>query len=480
MAQLQRGLTPWKTQSKPFVPRSFQEVGISLGLSQACAGFLLDPGLGKTTIMYAIFSILQQMKMAKKMLVVCPLKPAYRVWPNQKNRWDEFKHLRVDILHGKDKDAILASDDYDIYVINPEGLAWLLGADSKNKPDPRKLAAVRQKFDILCVDESTKFKDTQTNRFKLFRHTVPVFKRRYILTGTPTPTGLEGLFGQIYLLDEGAALGRYITAYRAAYFHTMPWDKYNYIPNHDAAQRIGDKIAPLVLRASRNALDLPALLFDDRYVDLPAAAQRAYKDAEEDMILRLEETTIVAANAAVASAKCRQIANGFIYDENKTAHPIHDEKMVELLNLVEELDGEPLVVTYEFVEDRERLTAALKCPCISTGNAKKDEETITRFIRGAYPVVIGSTASISLGIDGLQDVCGHMAMFGVTWKLQDYLQVIDRIRRQGSTHGTVIVHRILARSTVDERVVRRLDALEGDMLDFMALLQEIREHAPVV
>ena len=385
------------------------------------------------------------------------------------------------VLHGKDKEEKLQSNDYDIYVINPEGLAWLFGSDAKNLPSPDRRQLVKEKFDVLCIDESTKFKDTSTNRFKLLRKIIPVFKRRYILTGTLNPTGLEAIFGQIYCLDEGAALGQYITAYRARYFHQLPWDKYTNVPNVGAMEQVGAKVSALVLRVSRKEIpDLPVLMFDDRYIDLDAPSRKLYNDAERDLVIRLADHTVVAANAAVASSKCRQIANGFVYDEDKTATHVHDDKMDVLKGLIEELAGEPLIVTYEFVEDRDRLMKELKVPSISTGNTKKDDETIERFRRGAYPVVLGSTASISLGIDGLQDVCGHMAMFGVTWKLIDYLQVIDRIRRQGSSHTSVVIHRILARNTVDERVVKKLDEREGEMIDFMELLEELRKKDPTV
>ena len=471
---MQNTMTTWKTRSKPFNPRSFQETGIRLGISQACAGFLLDPGLGKTTIMYSVFTILQNQKMAKKMLVICPLKPAFNVWPRQKDTWDEFSHLRVCVLHGKDKESLLLSNDYDIYVINPEGLEWLFGARANN-PDPVRLGYVASKFDVLCIDESHKFKATNTNRFKLIRKVVGKFKRRYIMTGTLNPTGLLDIFGQMFLLDQGGALGAYITAYKARYFHMMPGDQYGLYPNVGAFEQVGEKIAPYMLRVGRREIpDLPNLTFSDRMVDLPPLAMRAYHAAERDMIVQIESGAVVAANAAVASSKCRQIANGFIYDENGDVTRFHSEKLEDLKALIEELAGEPLIVTYEFQEDRDLLIQELGVPSISTGNARKDDETIQRFRRGAYPVVIGSTPSISLGLDGLQDVCGHIFMYGVTWKLSDYLQVIDRVRRQGSKHANVVIHRCLARGTVDERVVRKLDEREGEMIDFMELLEELR------
>ena len=758
----------FKQQSSSYVPRSYQEVGISLGVSQASAAMLMAPGLGKTSIAYAIFSILQNAGFVKKMLVICPLKPAYNVWPSQKDKYTEFKHLRVCVLHGKNKEELLKSDDYDIYVVNPEGLDWLFGPVVKHAPSPSRFKLVREKFQMLWVDEcfvagtlvltptgkkpiesltvgdtvltsagervvrhtgkrkaqsmlnlrlangellqctpehpfftdvgwvcagdlhgrtildrdtlsslrgtvlgkeessgsslrertdpeslfqvlryeedafyesscggtSTgrwsgkveqkssmarqasqrgdkgqaeragaeaegpvlrgsawerngndgsgedshpttagwlcmelpsavgekarglsyklqarlrkpgdydwnrsgrsipsienrarreedyqvggvrvesieviesdnlpnvynlsvagtpnyfvgrsevlvhnchKFKDTSTNRFKLMRNIVPAFKRRYIGTGTFNPEGLEDLFGQVYLLDEGVSLGRYITHYRGKYFHQKPYDKYTYYPNHGAAEEIAAKIAPYSLVAGRDLVpDLPALMFDDRLIDLPPAARKAYDQAELDLLVKLEAGDIVAANAAVASSKCRQIANGFVYGNEGQVTRLHTEKLEDLKALIEEMAGQPLVVTYEFIEDHDILISELKVPSISTGNAKKDNETIERFRRGAYPVVIGSTASISLGIDGLQDICGHLYMYGVTWRVTDYIQVIDRIRRSGNKHSNVIIHRCLARDTVDERVVAKLDVRETDMIDFMAILKGLR------
>lgn len=465
----------FKPQSKPYMPRSYQEKGISIGVRQACAGFSLAPGSGKTSIVYAIYKILKDLKFVDKMLVICPLKPAYNVWPRQKDTYDEFKDLRVCVLHGKDKEKLLQSDDYDIYVVNPEGLDWLFGPVVKHTPAANRVKLVREKFQMLYVDESHKFKDTSTNRFKLMRKIIPIFKRRYIGTGTINPTGLEDLFGQVYLLDEGASLGQYITRFRAQYFHQKPWDKYSYFPNAGAFETVAEKISEYMLVVRRDEIpDLPPVVFDDRFIELPPASRKLYDQALRDLLIALEGNTIIAANAAVASSKCRQIANGFVYDANKVATRLHDEKIEDLKAFIEELNGEPLVITYEFEDDKDRILEELKCPCISTGNAKKDDETIERFRRGGYPVVAGSIASISLGIDGLQDVCGHIYMYGITWKLVDYIQVIDRIRRSGSKHSSVCIHRCIARDTVDERVVDKLNEREGEMIDFTGLLQSLR------
>lgn len=466
-----------KQQRETWNPRSFQVEGLKLALGQACLGLLLPPGAGKTSISYMLHTILQQKGFIRRTLVICPVRPMYRVWPHQKDRFEQFHHLKVRVLHGKDKDTALVDDDADICVVNPEGLPWLFAADKDMKPDPVRLRWLAQRFDMLIVDESTKFKNSQTNRFKLLKAFVPKFKRRYILTGTPTPKGLMDLFGQIYILDEGQALGRYITHFRTTYFFPSGYGGYDWQIQPDGEQRIAERIAPLVFRRDLKdaEIDLPELVFNDIWVDLPADAMKLYKQMEDDLVARMEEGSIVAENAAVASGKCRQIANGCLIDtETGTWSSVHDEKIEALKDLIEQLQGEPLLITYEFKPDAEKIVKALKCPNISSGNATRDDQNIALFSKGLLAAVTGNPASIALGIDGLQDNCFNIAMVGCTWKVQDYMQVIDRVRRQGNKSKRVFVHRILARGTLDERMIKVLSQREAKQEDFMQMLKAMR------
>ena len=437
--------------------------------------------MGKTTTIYAIYSILKSKNFVKRVIVVAPLRVVYNVWPTQCHEWAEFDHLKVNILHGKNKEANLKDLTADFYVINPEGLPWLTGATKKGKTqilNPERLKYIKENFDVLVVDESTKFKDTQTNRFKILRQFVKSFRRRYILTGTFNPNGLLDLFGQVYILDEGASLGAYITHYRNKYFYNPPFgSEYDLVPHAWAPEEIAKAIAPLCLVLDRKEhLDMPDLMFNDIWVDLPPAARAKYKMMEDEMIAEIEAGTIIAANAAVASSKCRQIANGCIYTsspgEKREYEQIHDEKLDALEELIESMSGEPLLIAYEFVFDLERIQARLKIPALGQGNQQKDSDLIMLFNAGKLPALLGHPASISLGLN-LQGSCFNMAWFGLTWNLEQYIQTIDRIYRQGQQSANVIVHRILARNTVDERVLSVLDSKERAQDDFLKLLQSI-------
>lgn len=413
--------------------------------------------------MYAILSILKQKKLIKRTLVICPVRPMWRVWPNQKNAYADFEHLTVAVAHGANKDETLRSQ-VDIVCINPEALAWLFASPEREK-------YVKANFDVLIVDESTYFQNTQSQRFKLLKRVVPCFRRRYILTGSMIHKDLLGLFGQIYILDEGQSLGRYITKFKTEYFYPSGWGGYEWKPMENAEARIIEKIQPLVCRAEiSGVVDLPELIVENIFVDLPLSTQTLYKKMWDELLVAVGEGEVVAANAAVASGKCRQIANGGIYLSSNVWEPVHDEKMAALEELLERLCGDPVLITYEFQFDKERIAEKFKIPCISTDNAKKDAEYIDLFSKGLLPAVMGSPKSIALGIDGLQNSCNHIAMFGVPWSLLDYQQTIARVQRSGSKSKHCYLHRILASNTVDERVIKVLENREATQEAFMGLL----------
>lgn len=183
-----------------WTPKPYQISGVKFLIEHANCGLFLDPGMGKTSTSLTAVSLFRQKDAIKRALIVAPIRPVYKVWPDEIKKWDHTRHLTYTILHGEDKDKRL-NDVSDVYLINPEGLKWFMAAGGMDKVNP----------DMLIIDESTKFKDYSTARFKLLKPVLSRFKRRLILTGEPAPNGYIDLFAQSYLMDQGVALGRYIT-----------------------------------------------------------------------------------------------------------------------------------------------------------------------------------------------------------------------------------------------------------------------------
>lgn len=448
--------------SKPqWIPHPYQIEGIKMLLGQGSVGLLLDPGLGKTSICLAAFKILKAKGYAAKMLIIAPLRPCYKVWPDEIKKWADFEGLTYVILHGKDKEKNLATDA-DIYIINPEGLSWLFAAQTK-----------RPSFDVLCIDESSKFKNSTTQRFKLLKPLLVSFARRWILTGTPVPNGLTDLFGQIYILDLGAALGRYITHYRREFFVQSGYGGYEYTPQHDAFPRIVAKIKPLILQLSaKDYLTMPKKVTATIMVELPKEAVKLYKDVENIFFSEMESgDKIVAANAAVAGGKCRQIAGGAVYTgPDRAWTEVHDAKLDALEDLVEEIGGKPVLVLYEF--DHERVRIMKRFPnarCFTGLSQTKAGELQDAFNRGQVPILLGHPDSMGFGLN-LQKSCHHVIWFGIPWNLAFYDQAIARVYRQGQESDTVFIYHLAVANTLDEKVAKVLTAKDRTQQNLLTAL----------
>lgn len=460
--------------AKPWVPHFYQEDAIRFLLSQGGAGLFLQPGLGKSSVTLAAVKILLAKKLIRSALIIAPLRVCYTVWPREIEKWEEFNGLTYQILHGPKKD-LAAKQKADIYLLNPDGLEWFL----KEK---------RTNCDVLVCDESTIFKNSQSKRSKLLRASLNRFKRRIILTGTPAPNGYLDLFFQMFILDGGAALGRYITHYRNQFFFQSGYGGYEWKLLPGMAEQIEERIAPLVMQLSaEDYLKMPELVRNVVQIDLPTRVMKQYRDLEEEFLIELDGgKTVTAATAAVASMKLRQLCSGAIYhdteDGSRKWQEVHTAKLDALKELVDELSGQPVLILYEFTHDLDRLLRMFgeDTPYLGGGvSPKRTQEIEAEWNRGEIPILIGNSKSMGHGMN-LQEGGSAVIWLNPSWDLELALQTLARVYRQGQKSKTVIVHHILARNTLDETVYRTLhakDKKQVKLLDALKAYGKQRAHS---
>lgn len=441
----------------PWDPRGYQMTALEFALSRRESGLLLDPGLGKTSTFLAYICMLLERKDVRRVLVVAPLRVAQTVWPVEGKKWKDFNHLRIcDLCEKTDyqRDWLL-SRGYEVYVINPESLYKVI--------NPKKETGINADpgnpwgFDLILADESTRFADTQTQRFKMLKPFFKYCRFRNIATGTPTPNGYEYLFGQCYFLDDGRALGAYITHFRQMYMTPDPYTKNVYRMLPQSRDKIIERVGHLLLRMkAKDHLEMPELIDNVIEVELPPAVRVQYDEFERDFLIKVLDETIPAFNRASLGVKCRQISNGFIYSqENRgTPLPLHNAKLDALENLVEEMQGRPLLVMYEFIADGQRIMERFP-QAISITGSKDIVRLVADFNASKIPLLIGHPKSAGHGLN-LQEACSDICWFGIMWDLELYLQAIARIWRQGQPSAFVKNHLILARNTTDEGVYNGL------------------------
>jgi SNF2 family DNA or RNA helicase len=447
-----------------WIPHQYQVDSVKFLLGQKRAGLFLDMGLGKTVIsLYSAKQLLEAGHIGH-ILLIAPIRALYTVWPNEIAKWDDFQDISYYNWH-EGRCAIKDLPDVDIVGINPESALTLM----KNK----EFATLP--FDLLIIDESAAYKNYASQRFKFLKKVLHCFDYRWILTGTPAPNGLEDLWSQIYILDEGKALGKYITHFRTAY--CIP-DRsgYGYTVMDNYRQTIYEAIAGLTMRLSaRDNIDMPELVVNTIPVKLDAKAMSLYKDMERKLIILLESgETVLSPNAAVAGMRCRQIANGGIYLEDHSISHIHTAKMEALKEVVEDLQGQPLIVFYEFLHDLPRITAALgELPNLTT--SKTPSKLVQEFNEGKHPVLLGHPATVGVGLN-LQGACSNVLWVGIPWDLYLYDQANARVYRQGQDAERVVVHHLVAQGTLDEKVVKALAVKGREQTDLLEAIQTIRQR----
>lgn len=441
-------------------PREYQEHAVKHLVSTQHNGLFADMGTGKTVTTLSALKILKQRNLFRKVLIVAPLRVTKYVWPDEIQKWAHLNDLSYTVVHGAEKNELRHADT-DIHLINPEGLLWLLPLLAKDK---------RFSYDWLIIDESSKFKSYSSKRFKLLKPLLGKFARRTILTGTPATNGMMDLFSQMYVVDQGMALGAYITKFRSEFFHQKPFDPYGWYLNDKAEEEIYKRIQHKIMRVAASDYYTLPIVYQDIPVELPEAALRKYKQMEATLQMQVMKGTITAANAAVASGKCRQIASGFIYDDQRSATWIHEAKFEALSDLLEELHGKPVLLFYNFVETVERLVMQFGAKVIKGDATEAQREVLSAWNRGEVPLLAAHPASAGHGLN-LQDGGHHIIWFDPTWDLEHYLQANARLHRQGQKN-TVYVHRLVARSTLEQAIIKRLEGKDKMQSDLLSALRD--------
>ncbi len=440
-----------------YKPHNYQQFATDFILNQSICCLMLDMGLGKTVItLTALWQLALDSFDVSRVLVIAPKRVAEDTWPKELAKWEHLTGLTSSLVLGSaaERKAALQRKAF-LYIINRENVAWLV----KNH---------YWDFDMVVIDELSSFKSNKAERFKAMKKVRPMVTRIVGLTGTPAPNTLLDLWPQMYLMDMGQRLGRFIGGFRDRFFLPDKRNReiiYSYKPREGAEDAIYALISDICISMkAADYLDMPERIDNRIEVSMSPKERKLYDDFQKDMVLSIGDEELDAANAASLSNKLLQMANGAVYGEDKKVLPIHDRKLDALEDLVEAANGKPLLVAYWYKHDLQRIKARFKnARCIDTA---KD---IDDWNAGQIPLALIHPASAGHGLN-LQDGGCTIVWFGLTWSLELYQQLNARLWRQGQKH-TVVIHHIITKGTHDEDVMR---ALENKDTRQSALIEAVR------
>lgn len=449
-----------------WTPHIYQHNAINFVLDglnrEGAAALFLNPGMGKTSITLEVFRKLKEQGKAKKLLIIAPLRVAQLTWPGEIKKWLNFLDLSYVVLHGSDKEAKLKKN-VDVYIINFEGIPWLASQSWSGA-------------DMLVIDELTRLKSWTSVRVKALKPFLPTFKYRLGLTGTPVPNGLQDLFSQIYMLDLGKRFGRGITKFKDKYF--MPANRFNLyakpVPYPHAFEEIFEKLKNFAFRIEgKDWIDVPEEVANVIELELPKKLETQYEILRKEFIIELESLDVITAQSAgVLSTKLRQYLSGSIYIDGEVVH-IHDYKMEALAEFISDNEGTPILIGYQYRHEVIKFKHKFKqAEFIESKTSEKDLKSIVdRWNAGEIPLLFGHPQSIGHGLN-LQEACNNIVFYSLDFNLENHLQFIKRIARQGQKQSHVFIHYLTFKDTIDDHLIRMLlekKSLQDMLLDYITI-----------
>lgn len=448
-----------KSAMTRFTPRPYQRDIIDFILGTPRCAIWAGMGLGKTVSALTALDILELTEPGPA-LVLAPLRVASSTWPDEAAKWEHLHGVRVSAVVGTPAERRAAlRRPAEVYATNFDNLEWLVDHCGAAWP-----------FRKVVADESTKLKNFRLCQGGVRAQALARVAHRKVerfieLTGTPSPNGLQDLWGQAWFLDQGVRLGRSFKAFKSRWFQSIRVGDDPHAtklePLPFAQEQIEDRLRDLCLSLdARDWFDISEPIVNVIRVELPAKARRMYREMEREMFLALDcGTEVEAFNAASKTMKCLQLANGALYtDDTSTAWAdVHDAKLQALEDVIEEAAGMPVLVAYHFKSDLARLQRAFP-----KGRAlDQDPQTIRDWNAGKIPVLFAHPASAGHGLN-LQDGGNILVFFGHWWDLEQYQQIIERIgptrQAQAGHDRPVFIHHIVAADTVDELVMARRES----------------------
>jgi SNF2 family DNA or RNA helicase len=458
----------------------YQQKAVEFQCSHAASALWLDMGLGKTVITLTTISHLINCGYLKAVIIVAPIRVCRMVWMQEALKWTHTSGLTFSLVVGdRDQRTRGLMQKANIYLINYENLEWLTEVlqtyfTSHNQPFP---------FDGIVFDEISKCKNSSTDRVKALRKILPAFAWRTGLTGTPAANGYKDLHGQYLVLDDGQRLGTAKTQFENRWYKKQ--GPYKKVPYADTEEQIKHLIGDITLEMSAADYNpLPDMVVNNIEIELPSDLRGVYDTMEREFFIKLESgAEIEMFNQASLTNRCLQFSNGAMYPIPGMPlwEPIHDLKLEALEDIIEEANGQPILCSYAYRSDAERIMKRFhKLRPINLTECKSQralDDAMRRWTSGDCPLMIGHPGSMGHGLDGLQQY-GHIVVwFGLNWSLDQYVQMNARIRRQGQG-VPVIYHRILCKDTLDQAQALALESKAQTQESLRNAIKQYRKTRP--
>jgi len=460
---------------RPAQLRVIEELKVSTGLQ-----LVMGMGSGKSISTLTVIVDLLAARTIRAAIIIAPVRVALTTCPNEISSWEHTQHLDAVVLAGSpEKRLKLLKEQHDIYICSIDNLVWLIDA-------LRKFAGNDPRWDMLVVDELSRFKSPRGERAKKLNRFVARFGAVVGLTGTPKPNGWEDQYMPLQIVSAGTAWNTSgFDTWRQTHCRALDYQGYKWEVRDDALPYIRRVIDDWTLTIPPDqATDIP---FNsgpefDVVVPLTKAQRDDLASLEKELLIELgaegtdlldpDEELVEALSQATASGKQAQICQGFLYKDGQTIQTYSKAKLDALNDLLAGADGENVIIVYEYRHDREVLKKHL--PAARWVDREQSDEDFVKLMSecraGRVQYLIAHSANLGHGIDGLQHGFRRMVWYNMVWSAEAYEQMLRRIARSGQ-ELPVFVHRIIADYWLEHLRIARVEAKMRDQSEFIHTLR---------
>ena len=437
--------------------RGYQEDMVMRVINEKRGVLAIRMGFGKTAIVLEAIRRLKETNSGFSVLVIAPKRVAENVWSAEITKWEDFEGLSYSVIAGDARlRKLLMGFKVNIQVISRDLVDWYL----KENPNVS--------FDMVVLDELTSFKNYKSKRFKAVRKLCSLTPRVIGMTGTPTSNGFLDLWAQIYLIDGGQRLGKFITKYRDSYFKAHPYKAFTWTILPETKELISSKLVDIMWGLSdESLLDLPEFITVDVPVKHDPEVVAKYKALKEERVFEFvnSDKSFAATSAGGLVNYLLQFSGGAIYsdiadksilsgavEQNRPYEIISEAKLDTLSDLVDELimTGETVLIAYGFQHEKKRIVEKF------SGKYRvgmyTDKDVVDRWNNKEYDILIAHPASFGHGLN-LQFGGRVIVWYSMTYSFELYEQFCKRLHRPGQA-GSVINYRLLSTGMVDEAICK--------------------------
>ena len=456
----------YKFKTKPY---AHQLTALEKSWDKKEYGYFMEMGTGKSKVLVDNMAMLYDKGRINGALIIAP-KGVYNNWFSQEIPTHLASHIQPTMVlwtasTSKTKDKEYQSlfetgHDLHILIMNVEALSTKKGLDFAAK-------FLRSHTTMLAVDESTTIKNPTAKRTKSILQLGKQAEYRRILTGSPVTKSPLDLFTQCNFLNEFLLGFDSFYAFRNRYAHMIERNfggrRVQLVGSYKRLDELADNIKSFSYRVLKeDCLDLPDKIYTKREIELTDEQSKAYATMKSAALASLKGKMATAPHVLTQMMRLHQITCGHLKNDDGTTTTIKNNRMKELLSLLEEVEGK-VIIWANYIYDIENIVKNISeeygadsiVQYYGAISSQDRADAIEKFQdpNSNARFFVGNPQTAGYGIT--LTAASNVIYYSNGYDLEKRLQSEDRAHRIGQTKSVTYID-LIAPKTVDEKIVKAL------------------------